>query len=70
MFGTQFAGPNFNPYGAPGHGSVQFMFLPLEVFNTYTGDLEPMLATGHKLLGAKGVQFTLRKGVKWSEASH
>lgn len=43
------------------------MFLPLEVFNTYTGDLEPMLATGHKLLGAKGVQFTLRKGVKWSD---
>lgn len=66
-FGTQFAGPNFNPYSAASDGSTQLMFLPLEVWNFLKDNFTPMIATGHRLLGTKGVEFTLRPGLRWSD---
>ncbi|HEU0247665.1 MAG TPA: ABC transporter substrate-binding protein [Gaiellaceae bacterium] len=66
-FGTQFAGPNFNPYSGASDGSTQLMFLPLEVWNFLKDSFTPMIATRHRLLGTNGVEFTLRPGMKWSD---
>ncbi|MGH2728386.1 MAG: ABC transporter substrate-binding protein, partial [Actinomycetota bacterium] len=66
-FGTQFAGPNFNPYSGASDGSTQLMFLPLEVWNFLRDDFTPMIATGHELIGNKGVAFAIRPGMRWSD---
>jgi peptide/nickel transport system substrate-binding protein len=65
-FGPQFSTHNYNPFGSAGDGSTQFMYLPLEAFNGYTGALVPELASASKALGDTGASFTLRPGLKWS----
>ena len=43
------------------------MYEPLEVINAIDGTLTPFLATGHKIVDAKTVNFTIREGVKWQD---
>jgi peptide/nickel transport system substrate-binding protein len=66
-FGPTYNGQNFNPFQSASHGAVALMYLPMMALNALTGELQPFLATSVKPLGSTGVQFTLRKGVKWSD---
>jgi peptide/nickel transport system substrate-binding protein len=66
-FGPTYNGQNFNPFQSASHGAVQFMYVPMMALNVLTGQLQPFLATSVKPLGTMGVQFTLRRGVKWSD---
>ena len=59
---------NFNPLmvATELHGA-QLMYEPLEIRSPIDGTFTPYLATGHKFTSPTTVEFTIRKGVKWSD---
>ncbi len=64
------AGPNFNPYSpSPRHGTTNFVYEPLIVFNPADGGLPTWwLATDAQYSeDLLSLTFTLRDGVKWSD---
>ena len=69
LFGGDAGSPtfvrNFNPFSTSKRQGINFMYEPLEVINAIDGTLTPFLATGHKIVDAKTVNFTIREGVKW-----
>jgi peptide/nickel transport system substrate-binding protein len=58
---------NFNPFSGSKRTGTNYMYEPLEFVNPLDGSYTPFLATGHRFLNNKTVQFTIRKGVKWSD---
>jgi len=71
LFGGDAGSPtfvrNFNPFSTSKRQGINFMYEPLEVINAIDGTLTPFLATGHKIVDAKTVNFTIREGVKWQD---
>ncbi|HEY3922340.1 MAG TPA: ABC transporter substrate-binding protein [Gaiellaceae bacterium] len=58
---------NFNPYSGSKRTGVYYMYEPLEFVNPLNGAYTPFLATGHRFVNPKTLQFTIRRGVKWSD---
>jgi peptide/nickel transport system substrate-binding protein len=58
---------NFNPYSGGKRTGTNYMYEPLEYVNPLDGDFTPFLATGHQFVNPTTLQFTIRKGVKWSD---
>jgi peptide/nickel transport system substrate-binding protein len=58
---------NFNPFSANKRIGTTYMYEPLEYVNAVNGHETPFLATGHQLRSAGEVDFTIRKGVTWSD---
>jgi peptide/nickel transport system substrate-binding protein len=58
---------DFNPFSANKRIGATYMYEPLEYVNAIDGQETPFLATGHTLKGSTEVDFTIRKGVKWSD---
>jgi peptide/nickel transport system substrate-binding protein len=58
---------NFKPFAGSHRTATTYMYEPLEYVNTLNGAYTPFLATGHSFVGNTKVQFTIRKGVKWSD---
>jgi peptide/nickel transport system substrate-binding protein len=58
---------NFNPFSANKRSGTTYMYEPLEYVNAVNGHETPFLATGHTLKNATEVDFTIRKGVSWSD---
>lgn len=57
---------NFNPFSPNADEGLYFMYEPLYVVNSLTGQKTPWLATHYQWVGNKEVRFTIRSGVKWS----
>src|SRR5689334_25433376 len=59
---------NFNPLviATELHGA-QLIYEPLEVRSPIDGTYTPFLATGHSFKNPTTLQFTIRKGVTWSD---
>jgi peptide/nickel transport system substrate-binding protein len=58
---------NFNPFSGSKRTGVNYMYEPLEFVNPLNGAYTPFLATAHRFLSPKVLQFTIRTGVKWSD---
>jgi peptide/nickel transport system substrate-binding protein len=58
---------NFNPYSGSKRTGVNYMYEPLEFVDPLNGAYTPFLATAHRFLDPKTLQFTIRQGVKWSD---
>lgn len=58
---------NFNPFSANQRSGTPYMYEPLEYVNQLDGTYTPFLATGHAFTDNSTLQFTLRKGAKWSD---
>ncbi|WP_037911708.1 ABC transporter substrate-binding protein [Actinacidiphila yeochonensis] len=58
---------NFNPFSPNKRNLTTWMYEPLEVLNNLNSAETPFLATGYTQPDAKTVDFTIRKGVKWSD---
>ncbi|GAA6122288.1 ABC transporter substrate-binding protein [Bifidobacterium psychraerophilum] len=73
LFGGDSGSPtfvrNFNPFSTSKRIGINFMYEPLEVVNAIDGTSTPFLATGHKIVDAKTIQYTVRDGVKWSDGT-
>jgi peptide/nickel transport system substrate-binding protein len=57
---------NFNPLSVNALEGWEFMYEPLYAVDTLTGKKTPWLATSYKWANNKSLQFTIRRGVKWS----
>jgi len=63
---------DFNPFQVAtlaATSGTDMLYLPLETYNSLTGDYTPYLATGHDIVSATQVDFTLRPGVTWSDGT-
>ncbi|HEY0259178.1 MAG TPA: ABC transporter substrate-binding protein [Lacisediminihabitans sp.] len=60
---------NFNPYLANTRIAAKYMYEPLVVVNNLDGAAHPWLATSYSLPDAQTVNFTIRKGVTWSDGT-
>jgi len=63
---------DFNPFQVAtlaATSGTDMLYLPLETYNQLTGDYTPQLATGHEIVSATQVDFTLRSGVTWSDGT-
>ncbi len=59
---------NLNPYN--GNFGVDLMYNSLMLVDPINGTLSPELATSFKAVNATTLEFTLRKGVKWSNGTN
>ncbi|MCL4520359.1 MAG: ABC transporter substrate-binding protein [Firmicutes bacterium] len=57
---------NFNPLSVNDLNGVTYMFEPMYEIDALTGKQIPWLATSYHWVGTRELQFTIRKGVKWS----
>ena len=57
---------NFNPLSVNALVGIDFMYEPMYEVDSVTGKQTPWLATSYKWVNNKELQFTIRKGVKWS----
>lgn len=68
--GIEFGSPgfteNFNPFSPPRLLGDSYMYEPLYMVNMLNGKQSPWLATSYKWVTSTELQFTIRKGVKWS----
>jgi peptide/nickel transport system substrate-binding protein len=63
---------DFNPFQVAtlaATSGTDMLYLPLETYNQLTGAYTPFLATGHDIVSATQVDFTLRSGVTWSNGT-
>jgi peptide/nickel transport system substrate-binding protein len=63
---------DFNPFQVAtlaATSGTDMLYLPLETYNQLTGAYTPSLATGHQVVSASQVDFTLRSGVTWSNGT-
>jgi peptide/nickel transport system substrate-binding protein len=63
---------DFNPFQVStlaATSGTDMLYLPLETYNPLTGAYTPFLATGHDIVSATQVDFTLRSGVTWSNGT-
>jgi peptide/nickel transport system substrate-binding protein len=63
---------DFNPFQVAtlsATAGTDMLYLPLETYNQLTGAYTPSLATGHAVVSATQVDFTLRSGVTWSNGT-
>ncbi len=71
LFGGDSGSPtftrNFNPFSTSKRIGINFIYEPLEVVNSLDGTSTPFLASGHKIVDPKTVEFQIRDGVKWSD---
>lgn len=71
LFGSDGGNPtfvrNFNPFSSNARTGVHYMYEPLEVVDSITGKATPFLATSDKIVNPETVQYTIRRGVKWSD---
>jgi peptide/nickel transport system substrate-binding protein len=61
---------DFNPFQVAtlaATSGTDMLYLPLEGYDSLTGQYTPFLATGEDVVSARQVDFTLRSGVKWSD---
>ncbi|MFT8357156.1 MAG: ABC transporter substrate-binding protein [Bifidobacterium aquikefiri] len=58
---------NFNPFSSSKRTGINFIYEPLMVVNSIDGTEKPFLATSHKIVNPKTVEYTIRSGVKWSD---
>lgn len=73
LFGADGGNPtfvrNFNPFSPNARTGAHYMYEPLQVVNSIDGKATPFLATGDKVVDPKTIQFTIRKGVNWSDGT-
>ncbi|MCL2112515.1 MAG: ABC transporter substrate-binding protein [Streptococcaceae bacterium] len=63
-----FTQADFNPFDSANHRQgVNFMYEPLMVVNSIDGKATPFLATSEKTIDASTIEYTIRKGMKWSD---
>lgn len=63
-----FTQADFNPFDSANHRQgVNFMYEPLMVVNSINGKATPFLATSEKTIDASTIEYTMHKGVKWSD---
>ena len=71
LFGGDSGSPtftrNFNPFSTSKRIGINFIYEPLEVVNSLDGTSTPFLASEHKIVDPKTVEFQIRDGVKWSD---
>lgn len=60
---------NFNPLSVDVLNGANYMYEPMYEVNALTGKQTPWLATSYKWIGTKKLEFTIRKGVKWSNGA-
>jgi peptide/nickel transport system substrate-binding protein len=58
---------NFNPFVQTARTGAHYMYEPLQVVNSIDGKATPFLATGDKVVDPKTIEYTIRKGVNWSD---
>ena len=58
---------NFNPFVQTARTGAHYMYEPLQVVNSIDGKATPFLATGDKVVDPKTIEYTIRKGVSWSD---
>ena len=58
---------NFNPFAPTARTGAHYMYEPLQVVNSIDGKATPFLATGDKVVDPKTIEYTIRKGVNWSD---
>ncbi len=68
--GIEFGSPgfteNFNPFSPTHLLGDSYMYEPLYMVNMLNGKQSPWLATSYQWVTSTELQFTIRKGVKWS----
>lgn len=73
LFGADGGNPtfvrNFNPFSPNARTGAHYMYEPLQVVNSIDGKATPFLATGDKVVDPKTIQYTIRKGVNWSDGT-
>ncbi|MDR0297407.1 MAG: ABC transporter substrate-binding protein, partial [Streptococcaceae bacterium] len=63
-----FTQADFNPFDSANHRQgTNFLYEPLMVVNSIDGKATPFLATSEKTVDASTIEYTIRKGVKWSD---
>ncbi|CAM5384439.1 ABC transporter substrate-binding protein [Leifsonia shinshuensis] len=71
LFGADGGNPtfvrNFNPFSPNTRTGAHYMYEPLQVVNSIDGKATPFLATGDKVVDPKTIEYTIRKGVNWSD---
>lgn len=71
LFGADGGNPtfvqNFNPFSSNARTGAHYMYEPLEVVDSIDGKATPFLATGDKIVDPQTIQYTIRKGVTWSD---
>lgn len=73
VLGMAFGSPgfteNFNPFSPNTLDGVDYMYEPLYMVNQLNGKQSPWLATSYRWASSTDLQFTIRKGVKWSNGT-
>ena len=57
---------NYNPY-SPNALTFNYTFEPLYLFNSYSCNTVPWLATAYRWEGSRTLVYTIRRGVTWSD---